>query len=83
MEKGRVSVQTGAGPVKITVSPDIPMHIIIAGAHQVSTGEGLIRQDTDNEKVVFETAAYRASHDKALEIEITGTPTQVYLNPPS
>ncbi len=79
----RASVQTGTGPVKITVSPDTPARIIIAGSHAIATGESLIRQDTENDRLVFETAAYKVNHDTALEIEINGTPTQVYLNPPS
>jgi hypothetical protein len=81
VEKGQVSVQTGAGPVKITVSPDTPVRIIIAGTHPVSAGEGLIRQDSENQKLVFETAVYQENLDKTLEIEITGTTTKVYLNP--
>jgi hypothetical protein len=82
-EDCRVKMQTGAGPVKITVSPDTPVRIIIAGPHPVTTGEGLIRQDTENDWLVFETTTFQMNHDKTLEIEITGTSTQVYLNPHS
>ncbi len=77
----RASVQTGAGPVKISVSPDTPARIVITGSHVVATEEGLIRQGIDSDREIFETAAYQANPDKVLEIEINGTPTQVFLNP--
>lgn len=77
----QVSINMSAGPINITMSPEIPARIIVVGTNQVKVGNSIMRIGGDDN--IYETPAYQGTPDKKIEISISGGPGIIYLNSPS
>jgi hypothetical protein len=76
----RVNITAADGDINITISPDIPILITLAGKCSVVPGEGILRsEDTGNS---YETESYE-DNGKTIEIAISGGSGTIYLNPPA
>jgi hypothetical protein len=82
----KAAIHAGTGTTSITLSPDTPSRITVAGGGHVIRGEGVIKLDSDGNNSVYETPSYsrRGIQSKTLEISISGGSGAIYLNrPPS
>lgn len=77
-----VTIQAGTGTINISISPDIPARITVAGRNQVILGNGMIKLDVAGNSNIYQTPSYHDVQDKAVKINISGGSGTIYLNPP-
>ncbi|MFA5317575.1 MAG: hypothetical protein WC369_09165 [Dehalococcoidales bacterium] len=76
----KVTIYASVGTTSIAVFPDIPARITVTGRGHVIQGDGLIKLDGEGSGSIYETASYRGTQSKTVEISISGGSSIIYLN---
>lgn len=78
----KVTIQAGVGAISMSVLPDTPVRIAVTDRDHVILGDGVIKLDGVGNNNVYETASYRGTNGKTIEISISDGSGIIYLNPP-